>query len=124
MEALLRNGFTVPENMGDAGTNLEGNKHYDQIVFRLAEKRVKFGASGVFDIHRSVYRDEDADHYFDVVKPLKLMKTSDGVERDREQAKTYFQRYYRKHQLSDHKLLWCELHTDFSQDYLSAIAGQ
>ena len=35
----------------------------------------------------------------------------------------YFRNYYRKHQLSDHNLLWCEIRTDFSGHYLDAIAA-
>ncbi|MFZ2103514.1 MAG: endonuclease/exonuclease/phosphatase family protein [Oricola sp.] len=123
MQALLDAGFKVPDGMATAGTNLQGNHHYDQIVFRLAEKRVKFGSSGVFDIFKSVYRSEDADHYFDVVKPPKMMTKSDGTARTREQATEYFRRYYRVNQLSDHKLLWCELLTDFSDAYLADIAS-
>ena len=121
MQALLAAGFTTPEGMQAAGTNLEGTHNYDQIVFKLADKRVKYGASGVFEVNGSVFRDEDGPHYVDVAKIPIIVKNSSGVARTREQALRYYSQYYRRHQLSDHKLLWCELKTDFSAHYLDQV---
>ena len=122
MQALLDAGFTTPEGMVSAGTNLEGNHNYDQIVFKLADKRVKFGVSGVFEVNESVLRTQDAAHYVDIAKVPVILKNSSGAERTREQALRYYEQYYRRHQLSDHKLLWCELKTDFSDQYLGDVA--
>lgn len=122
MEALKQAGFQVPEGMKEAGTNLEGTHYYDQIVVKLADKRVKFGASGVFEINESVFRAEDADHYIDVAKIERILVKSDKTKRTREQAATYYRNSYRRHQLSDHKLLWCELKTDFAEQYLGVVA--
>ena len=124
MEALEGQGFSVPQGIKDAPSSLSGNHHYDQIAFKLADTRVELGASGVFDMFSSVYRDEDAPQYVDVARPEAFEKDSAGRPRDRDQKIAYFKRYYRKHQMSDHKLLWCEVKTDFSDHYLQALIPQ
>ncbi|MEM5471953.1 endonuclease/exonuclease/phosphatase family protein [Hoeflea sp. AS60] len=123
MKALLDAGFVTTDGIKDAATSLSGKHHYDQIVFKLAERRVKLGASGVLDIFSSVYRSEDADHYASKSGIAKISNTSDGAARTEEKAMDYFRNYYRKHQLSDHNLLWCEIKTDFSGHYLDAVAA-
>ena len=123
MKALLDAGFITTEGIEDAATSLSGKHHYDQIVFKLAERRVKLGASGVLDIFKSVYRSEDAAHYADTAGIKKISQTKDGKARGDEKAMAYFRNYYRKHQLSDHNLLWCEIKTDFSGHYLDAVAA-
>jgi len=121
MRALEEAGFTIPQAIKDAPSSLSGKHHYDQIAFLLADKRFEFRTSGVFDMFDVVYRDQDADHYIDVVKPASFERNSEGELRDREQKAAYFRNYYRKHQMSDHKLLWCEIKTDYSDDYLERI---
>jgi len=121
MDALESSGFSVPQAIKDAPTSLSGKHHYDQIAFKLADDRFEFRNSGVFDMFDVVYRDEDAGHYVDVVKPPIFAMDSKGRTRDREQRASYFKRYFRKHQMSDHKLLWCEIKTDFSDDFLEQV---
>lgn len=123
MEALENEGFHVPVPIKELPSNLSGNKHYDQIAFRLADDRFRLLRSGVFDMFDVVYRDGDAVHYLDNVWGAQFDRDSDGDVRDRVQKINYFKRYYRKHQMSDHKLLWCEVRTDFSPDYLQALLG-
>lgn len=121
MKALLDAGFTTTPGIANAATSLSGKHHYDQIVFKFAEPRVTLGHSGVFNIFGSVFRDEDAAHYVDNAAIPALGKNADGETRSREQAMDYFANYYRKHQMSDHKLLWCEVRTDFSGTYLDEV---
>lgn len=123
MQALESAGFTIPQAIKDAPSSLSGRNHYDQIAFRLADERFEFRASGVFDMFDVIYRDEDADQYIDVVKPESFDENSRGEPRDRDEKAQYFRSYYRKHQMSDHKLLWCEIKTDFSDDYLAGISA-
>ena len=123
MTALLDAGFVTTDGIRDAATSLSGKHHYDQIVFKLAEKRVKLGASGVLNIFDSVYRSEDAEHYATHSAIKKISHGRDGTPRSEDKAMDYFRRYYRKHQLSDHNLLWCEIRTDFSDHYLEAVAA-
>lgn len=121
MDALESSGFSVPQAIKDAPTSLSGNHHYDQIAFKLADDRFEFLGSGVFDMFDVVYRGEDAVHYVDTVKPAIFDKNSKGKVRNRTQKIDYFKRYFRRHQMSDHKLLWCEIKTDFSDDYLEDV---
>lgn len=119
MEALKEAGFIVPTELEK--TNLQGTHHYDQIAFKAADPRFRFLKSGVFDMFAHVYRDVDAPHYIDVVKPEIMAENNKGEVRDRDGQAAYFKNYYRKHQMSDHKLLWCALKVDFSEDYLDAL---
>lgn len=121
MQALERAGFVIPQAIKDAPSSLSGTHHYDQIAFKLADSRFELGASGIFDMFGAVYREGDAGHYVDVVKPEEFDEDSDGDPRDRAQKERYYKTYYRKHQMSDHKLLWCEIKTDYSDDYLQQI---
>ena len=122
MQALEDAGFAIPQGIKNAPSSLSGNHHYDQIAFRTADARFSTGAGGVFDMFDVVYRDSDADHYIDVVRPEAFELDSDGDRRNREQKARYFKRYYRRHQMSDHKLLWVTARIDFSDDYLAAFA--
>ena len=123
MQALEAAGFTIPQAIKDAPSSLSGEHHYDQIAFRLADARFRFRASGVFDMFDVIYRDEDVGHYIEVVKPASFELSSNGQPRTALQKASYFRNYYRKHQISDHKLLWCEIKTDFSDDYLQNLQG-
>ncbi|MET3711386.1 hypothetical protein ABIC65_002088 [Sphingomonas trueperi] len=120
MQALLKAGFHVPTQLEK--TNLGSTHHYDQIAIKAGHPHLKVLSSGVFDMLTHVYRDEDADQYVDVAKPPILAKDSKGNPRPRGKQVEYFRQYYRKHQMSDHKLLWCELCVDYAEPYLKSIA--
>ncbi len=119
MKALERAGFTVATK--ENPSNLDGKQHYDQVAAKAAHPGFKILRSGVFDMLDHVYRDEDAAFYADVVKPPKMIADSKGEPRSRDEQIAYFKTTYRKNQLSDHKLLWCELCIDFAQAYLADI---
>ncbi|OWV34700.1 hypothetical protein B5C34_08435 [Pacificimonas flava] len=122
MQALKDAGFEVPTEL-DA-TNLSGTHHYDQIALKAADPRFEFIRSGVFDMFDAVYRGEDAAHYVDIVKPDVFEKNSRKQQRSRAQKERYYKTYYRRHQMSDHKLLWCALKVDYSDDYLNRIVAE
>jgi DNA helicase IV len=76
-----------------------------------------------------IYRDEDAGHYVDkaglpVLTARKDHKEGQPAERTADEAIDYFRSYYRKHQMSDHKLLWAELCIDYAGDYLQRIVAE
>jgi endonuclease/exonuclease/phosphatase family metal-dependent hydrolase len=119
MDALLQAGFTVPTALHR--TNLGSSHHYDQIAVKAAHPDLKVLSSGVFDMLAHVYRDEDADHYVDHVAPPVFARDSKGQARNRDQQIAYFKRTYRRNQMSDHKLLWCELSIDYSDAYLDEV---
>lgn len=115
MKALEEAGFTVATK--PLRSNLGGNKHYDQIAYRAAHPGFAIRKSGVFDMLEHVYRDADAAHYVEVAKVPKLTESGRAGAR----AEAYFKQYYRRHQLSDHKLLWAEICIDYSREYLQAV---
>ncbi|GAA4036498.1 endonuclease/exonuclease/phosphatase family protein [Parerythrobacter jejuensis] len=118
MEALEGEGFTVATK--PLKSNLGNNKHYDQIAYRAAHPDFEVVQSGVFDMLQHVYRDVDAAHYVETVKVPKLLEKG----RKGAKAEGYFKRYYRRHQMSDHKLLWSEISIDYSEDYLQAVINE
>lgn len=118
MAALEDAGFTVATK--PHRTNLGSNMHYDQIAYRAAHPGFEVRKSGVFSMLDHVYRDVDASHYVEVAKIAKL--TENG--RTGTRAKAYFKQYYRRQQLSDHKLLWAEIYIDYSHEYLQAVIDE
>ncbi|MDC0887360.1 endonuclease/exonuclease/phosphatase family protein, partial [Altererythrobacter sp.] len=118
MQALEGAGFTVATK--PLTSNLGNNKHYDQIAYRAAHPGFSVVKSGVFDMLAHVYRDEDAGHYVEVAEIPKLLEKG----RTGSKAEGYFKRYYRRHQMSDHKLLWSEICIDYSEDYLQAVIDE
>jgi endonuclease/exonuclease/phosphatase family metal-dependent hydrolase len=115
MQQLVRHGFTPATTA--TTTDLGDKHHYDQIVYKAAHPHFAVAQSGAFDMLDYVYRDEDASHYVNVAKIERLL--ADG--RSGAKAEGYFKQHYRRHQLSDHKLLWCEIKTDYADQYLDAV---
>lgn len=120
MKALIDAGFTVPTQLQT--TNLGNSHHYDQVAIKSAHPGFKVLRSGVFDMLKHVYRDQDAEFYANVVKPPRMARNG-KVDRAFDAQLAYFKRYYRVHQMSDHKLLWCEICVDYSDKYLADIAA-
>jgi endonuclease/exonuclease/phosphatase family metal-dependent hydrolase len=118
MKQLIDHGFTPATTA--TTTDLGDKHHYDQIVYKAAHPGFAVGESGAFDMLDYVYRDADAAHYINVAKIARL--TQGG--RDGAKAEGYFKQYYRRHQLSDHKLLWCEIKTDYADAYLDAVIAE
>lgn len=131
MQALLENGFKVPDNIRDLHSNYGIVKaYYDQIAHRIKDERVEHRISGVFDFRKSVFRREDehgaeftgdADHYIDVVKDGYVTGVIKKVTRTRDQMRDYFYNWRFKGQMSDHQLLWSSFKVDLAEDYLTTI---
>ncbi len=134
MKALKKGGFTVPEDLQKERTNLAGDKHYDQIALRTTQKSLETGASGVFDFYKSVYRSKqaDLDEYLatragdtlrleTVEVEVNGSKEKRKVRRDAAAMLGYYRKKWRTWQMSDHKLMWVELKTDFTEDYLKGL---
>jgi hypothetical protein len=105
MQALTAGGtFSVPEALQSLpGSNVEKNKHYDQIACGAYKFRFEPTArAGVFDYYDYVFREQDAARF------------------DKLRGKTSF-RQWRTHQMSDHLVMWQEFRIDFADDYLGEI---
>lgn len=117
-ELTKTGGFTIPENHKTFVTNAGKNRNYDQIAYRIHKDRLDWtGRAGVFDFYQHVYTEADEQLYAEKMGPAYL-ETSKGKARDEKSRKTYYNTYWRTHQMSDHLPLWVELKIDFSQQYL------
>ncbi len=127
MKALTDNGFTIPENLTKEKSNLKGDKHYDQIGLHVTDNKLEIGASGVFKFQKSVFRDgdKDFDAYFEYMPPklrdFHTKGSKKGQPRNRKEQKDYYEKEWRTWQISDHQLMWAELKTDFTTNYLKGL---
>ncbi|MEM7025642.1 MAG: endonuclease/exonuclease/phosphatase family protein [Pseudomonadota bacterium] len=122
MEALEEQNFVVPEDLKKEKTNLKGDKHYDQIALKVAEKRLEIGASGVFKFERSVFRNNDTD--FGAYRqhlPASQVETESGEPPTEAALKSYYRNKWRTWQISDHLPMWVQLKVDFTEDYLKSL---
>lgn len=125
MEALTKAGdFTIPEQIKTIpGSNLTGEKKYDQIAFRSREGRFEAtGNAGVIDYYRHVFKDGDADTYRAYIDEYIAARWKAGKKSPKKPAneKAAVSQYktWRTYQMSDHRPLWAEFRVDFSDDYL------
>ena len=109
MAALLRKGFTVPEQI-DAEHLPDRNHFYDQIAIRVKDPRFLTTDGGIVDLYTDVFTDDDVDLY--------LPEIPDSVTGST--PLTRFQRW-RTWQLSDHYPLWVQVQTDYTDSYLADV---
>jgi endonuclease/exonuclease/phosphatase family metal-dependent hydrolase len=125
MKALTEEGdFTIPEQIQTIpGSNLTGEKKYDQIAYRSREGRFEAtGNAGVIDYYRHVFRDGDAAIYRPYIDEYIAARRKAGKKTPKtpatEKAAVSQYKTWRTYQLSDHRPLWAEFRVDFSDDYL------
>jgi endonuclease/exonuclease/phosphatase family metal-dependent hydrolase len=108
MQAITQAGFVVPDELKNVpGSNVDKNKHYDQIAYykRLARLQPT-GQAGVFDFFDQVYRLEDEAAY--------------AKERAAKPGRSF--KDWRTYRMSDHLPMWIELSIDDSDAYLESLA--
>jgi endonuclease/exonuclease/phosphatase family metal-dependent hydrolase len=125
MKALTEAGdFTIPEKiLSIPGSNVTGEKKYDQIAYRARGGRFKAtGRAGVFDYYRHVFREEDAATYRPYIDCYIEERHAAGHKTPKaptsERTKNTQYKTWRTYQMSDHRPLWAEFEIDFSDDYL------
>ena len=116
-KALTQNGFIIPEEIQSLPSNAPKNKHYDQIAFMLEQKQSNLKNAEIFDFYKSVFKEDDINTYIPDMGEA-FYKTSSGKARSESSQKSYYKTYWRTHQMSDHLLMWVELKTNFSKEYL------
>jgi endonuclease/exonuclease/phosphatase family metal-dependent hydrolase len=119
-KALVQAGFFIPEQLQKLPSNVDQNKHYDQMAFishaydpKIVQERLTRCKAGVFNFFESVYRDQDEEVYRD--------EMDEGYEKARH--KTTYYRQWRTFHISDHLPMWLELPIDFGKEYLERIAS-
>ena len=116
MTALLKGGFTVPDELRNP-SSFAGAHYYDQIALRTQPNVVQIERAGCFRWDNYVFR--DADH--DVYKPHILQNTATGRA-----ARTSLAGYRKwlTWQMSDHMPLWAEIKMDFTANYLDSLRSK
>lgn len=107
MEAITKAGFLVPDELQAVpGSNVDKNKHYDQIAYYKKLAHLKpTGHAGVFDYYEHVYRLDDEAAYAD--------------ERKTKPGRSF--KDWRTYRMSDHLPMWIELGIDDADAYLEAL---
>lgn len=118
MQALTKNGFTMPGGL--APSNIKLDKYYDQIAFKTREGQLQFGGnSGVFNQYESIFREADSSVYLPLMKKIdELELDQNGTALNSPKNNKYYTDVWRTFQLSDHLPMWVELKIDFTEDYL------
>jgi endonuclease/exonuclease/phosphatase family metal-dependent hydrolase len=119
-KALDDAGFVVPKAIKEmpGGSNLKGDKFYDQIAFHDPGRRLRATSkAGVFDFQKAVFGKGDHRYY------MSEMAKTDGKKFHAAKDKAAYFDKWRTFQVSDHLPLWVELTIDFSQGYLATRGG-
>jgi endonuclease/exonuclease/phosphatase family metal-dependent hydrolase len=130
MKALTEAGdFSIPEQIASIpGSNLTGEKKYDQIAYRSREGRFEAtGNAGVFDYYRHVFTADDSATYRPYIDRYIKERHAAGKKSPKEPttdaARLSQFKTWRTYQMSDHLPLWAEFRVDFSDQYLQELAG-
>jgi endonuclease/exonuclease/phosphatase family metal-dependent hydrolase len=120
MKALEDSGFHIPEILRNKPTDLADSKFYDQIAFQVNDDDLL--------IFKKNSRNAGAFRFTDVVMRADELETykpyfEEEVIENKSPAKlkTYYEKFWRTFQISDHCPLWVELTIDFSDEYLEGI---
>lgn len=107
MQAITNAGFVVPDQLQDiSGSNVDKNKHYDQIAYFKRLARLKpTGKAGVFDFYEQVYRLGDEADY--------------AKERQTKPGRSF--KDWRTYRMSDHLPMWIEFGIDDGDAYLETL---
>jgi endonuclease/exonuclease/phosphatase family metal-dependent hydrolase len=120
MDALLKSKFVAPKAMQTLrGTNVDGSKFYDQIVFRARPGDLAFvekpEGAGVVEIFENVFTE---DRLGDYEAAAASSPNGEGLQGEA------LQKYYddwKTYQFSDHLPLWVRLQIDRAENYLDEI---
>lgn len=123
MTALQRHGFHLPLLLTQLPSNMDRNKHYDQIAFKAREGQVQFaGQAGVFNYYDSVFRAEDCGVYLlRMQNRANLELTNQGQAEETPRNLAYYHNTWRTYQMSDHLPMWVALNIDFAGQYLQEL---
>ncbi|MCA9986304.1 MAG: hypothetical protein KDE59_18475, partial [Anaerolineales bacterium] len=102
-------------------SNIQQNKHYDQIAFKPREGQLQFnGRAGVFNLYESLFRREDFGYYAGrMSKRAELETGPDGQPLLTRANLDYYEDVWRTFQVSDHLPMWVELNINFADAYLA-----
>lgn len=119
MNALINNGFFVPDAIKTKPSDVGQTNHYDQIAFNVKEDANMLifdkteQKAGAYNYYSVVYREDELETYKPYFSEKNVTNKTD------KQIATYYKSKWRTFQMSDHLPLWVELKIDFSNEYLA-----
>ncbi len=126
---LMQQGFLESEGLAGKFTNTSLNQIYDRIFlnvenyFKIATDENGQENGGVFNLFEYVYIDTPDE--IALYHELMLEHKDDpSTLTDASKFKTYFNRYWKRNQISDHLPVWIEIETDSSSAFLTSKASQ
>jgi endonuclease/exonuclease/phosphatase family metal-dependent hydrolase len=118
-QEVVNAGFKIPEKLQQLPSNVQQNKHYDQIAFMNRKDSLEWtGEAGVFNYYDTVFCDTPEDKAIYMKYMPNYEKTTEGNPRTEESKATYYPSKWRTYQMSDHLVMWVELKIDYSDEYL------
>lgn len=115
MQALKSNGFVVPDAIDGAKVRTPDDHFYDQIAVRVKDTRFKVTGGGMVHLYDTIFTAADRAIYASTMP----VKDPEG----KAQTPDVLFKKWRTWQISDHLPLWIEIDTDYSDQYLAAIAS-
>jgi len=120
---LMQQGFVESDGLSGKFTNTSLNQIYDRIFlnvenyFKIATDENGQEKGGVFNLFEYVYMNTPAEivNYHDL---MLAHKDDPSTLTDDAKFASYFNRYWKRNQISDHLPVWIEIQTDSSGDFL------
>jgi len=106
-QALTGAGFVIPKSLQKLpGSNVKGDKAYDQIAFYKEAEGISCDRAGVFDFFKYVYTAADEPAYAELSGATNARNYAD----------------WRTYQMSDHLIMWAQFNVDKTDSYLDDVA--
>lgn len=121
VDLFKQNGFVEVDSLSNISTNVSDTEIYDRIFlnvneyFKLKKNNNDSDVSGVLDVYDMVFREGDCKTYHEIMKEHKENPTTLVTDDD---FLKYYNRYWKRNQISDHNPVWIEIEIDSSDDFL------
>ncbi len=126
---LMQQGFLESDGLAGKFTNTSLNQIYDRIFlnvenyFKITTDENGQEKGGVFNLFEYVYINTPAE--IAIYHDLMLEHKDDpSTLTDNAKFTTYFNRYWKRNQISDHLPIWIEIQTDSGGDFLASKFNQ
>jgi len=123
VELITDEGFKECTGLIGKPTNTSGNQIYDRIFlnvddyYKLIEDENGVEKGDVFDLFEYVFTDEQRPQYHDF---MLAHKNDPSNLTDDDAFDSYYHRYWKRNQMSDHLPVWIEIEADSSVNFLGS----
>lgn len=122
VELIEDEGFEEPAPLKGLDTNVSQSEIFDRMFFRENEYFKMFDGpadearGGVFRFLDTLYLDEEVETFHNI---MKSDKGDPSTLVDNAAFLDYYQRYWRRNQISDHYPIWIEMSIDSTEEFLA-----